>query len=65
MGDEYFTRLYGLRNEEAKKIRNGTSDKDEESVKTKQSNEGCESVNNDMRRTPGRQMSCESLSNQA
>ena len=40
MGDEYFTKLYGLRNEEAKKIRNGTTEGDKnDNVKAQQSNE--------------------------
>jgi hypothetical protein len=65
MGDEYFARLYGLRNEEAKKIRNGTTDQGDDLAKAQQSNEGCESVNNDTRLAVDRQSSCESLSNQA
>jgi hypothetical protein len=66
VGDEYFTKLHGLRNEEAKKIRNGTTEGDNnDNVKAQQSNEGCESVNNDTRLSVNRQSSCESLSNQA
>jgi amidophosphoribosyltransferase len=64
IGDDYFARLYGLRNEEAKKLRSGSA-KSDDTVKAEQSNEGCESVNNDMRLARDRQSSCESLSNQA
>jgi amidophosphoribosyltransferase len=48
IGDEYFTKLFALRNEGAKKVRNGTSDADDDSAggKTQQSNNGCESLSN-------------------
>ena len=63
IGDQYFTKLYDLRNEEAKEVRNGNKSGDSES-KAKQSNDGCESVSNDTRgSTTLRQDSCESLSN--
>lgn len=64
IGDEYFTKLYDLRNEEAKTVRNGGKTSEDSESKARQSNEGCESVNNDTRgSTTLRQDSCESLSN--
>ena len=65
IGDEYFTKLYDLRNEKAKLSRNGTAgNSDAPDARTQQSNDGCESVNNDTRMSTGRQdSSCESLSN--
>lgn len=64
IGDEYFTKLYDLRNEEAKKVRNGNKSSGDSESKAKQSNEGCESVSNDTREsTTLRQDSCESISN--
>ena len=64
IGDEYFTKLYDLRNEGAKEVRNGNMSSGDSESRTKQSNEGCESVSNDTREsTTLRQDSCESLSN--
>ncbi len=66
IGDQYFTKLYDLRNEEAKKVRNGTKPTEDPTTKARQSNDGCESVSNDTRgSTTLRQDSCESLSNNA
>lgn len=62
IGDEYFTKLYDLRNEEAKMVRNGTSD--DPTAKAQQSHNGCESVNNDTRSNNMQDDSCESIPSQ-
>lgn len=63
LGDEYFTRLYDLRNEGAKQKRNGDSTTDK-TGRAKQSNEGCESMSNDLKPKLTTRDSCESINNQ-
>lgn len=65
IGDEYFERLYNLRNEDAKQSR-GASDRGESGTTSKpqQSNDGCESVMNDTRNDRVvRSSSCEAMQN--
>lgn len=63
MGDPYFTRLYDLRNEGAKILRNKGSVSDTNQAKPLASNGGCESVSNDTRNAASKEDSCESLTN--
>jgi len=65
IGDEYFERLYNLRNDDAKQSR-GASDGRESGTtnKPQQSNDGCESVMNDTRNDHViRSSSCEAMQN--
>mmetsp|Transcript_17005 Transcript_17005/g.39041 ORF Transcript_17005/g.39041 Transcript_17005/m.39041 type:complete len:568 (-) Transcript_17005:1439-3142(-) len=64
IGDEYFERLYNLRNDDAKQSRNA-SDKGELGMsKPQQSNDGCESVKNDTRKEyMTKTSSCEAVQN--
>lgn len=58
IGDEYFTKLHTLRNDDAQQERNSGA------VNGKSSNDGCESVSNDKRvSSDSRTASCESLTN--
>jgi amidophosphoribosyltransferase len=52
IGDEYFTRLYARRNESAKKERANGDATNPKALKPQQSSGGCESISNDMRRSP-------------
>ena len=68
IGDEYFTKLYNLRNDEAKMKRNSSSfatSASSASLKHSavQSNDGCESVSNDKRSGYASDDGCESLTN--
>ena len=70
IGDEYFSKLYNLRNETAKEMRNSSvasfvSSASSSSLSkiTKQSNDGCESVSNDKRSGNLPDDGCESLAN--
>ena len=68
IGDEYFTKLYNLRNDEAKMKRNNSSfatSASSASLKQSavQSNDGCESVSNDKRSGYASDDGCESLTN--
>lgn len=58
IGDEYFERLYNLRNDDAKQSR-GVSDRGKQ-----QSNDGCESMQNALRKEQiARSSSCEAMQN--
>ena len=64
IGDEYFTKLYDLRNDEAKMKRNGNVSASSPMRKSAaQSNDGCESVSNDKRSGDISDDGCESLAN--
>lgn len=66
IGDAYFQRLYNLRNDAAKQKRNGTSTGNLgiPMQKPQQSNDGCESVQNDIRKDAmARSNSCEAILN--
>eukprot|EP00934_Nitzschia_sp_Nitz4_P002479 Nitzschia sp. Nitz4//scaffold170_size48074//34977//36881//NITZ4_007110-RA/size48074-augustus-gene-0.35-mRNA-1//-1//CDS//3329538655//2469//frame0 len=65
IGDEYFTRLFSTRNEDAKIARNSgvTTVKGDLPAKAKASNNGCEPVSNDVRQAKATSDSCEPISN--
>jgi hypothetical protein len=68
IGDEYFSKLYDLRNDAAKMERiNSTlstyTQASSSSKGAKQSNDGCESVSNDKRNGYNSDDGCESLNN--
>mmetsp|Transcript_3145 Transcript_3145/g.7184 ORF Transcript_3145/g.7184 Transcript_3145/m.7184 type:complete len:309 (-) Transcript_3145:221-1147(-) len=66
IGDAYFQRLYNLRNDAAKQQRgtnSGTGDLGTPATKPKQSNDGCESVQNDRKNAVSRTGSCEAIQN--
>ena len=64
IGDEYFTKLSGLRNDDAKQKRNSSViSLPSTSSLPVQSNDGCESVSNDKRGGNNPDDGCESLSN--
>eukprot|EP00531_Pseudo-nitzschia_arenysensis_P020237 CAMPEP_0116152776 /NCGR_PEP_ID=MMETSP0329-20121206/20861_1 /TAXON_ID=697910 /ORGANISM="Pseudo-nitzschia arenysensis, Strain B593" /LENGTH=206 /DNA_ID=CAMNT_0003649579 /DNA_START=119 /DNA_END=739 /DNA_ORIENTATION=- len=67
IGDSYFQKLYNLRNEAAKQKRNSTAGMGDMGISTKkpqQSNDGCESVQNDNRKDAlARKGSCEAILN--
>mmetsp|Transcript_1151 Transcript_1151/g.2335 ORF Transcript_1151/g.2335 Transcript_1151/m.2335 type:complete len:309 (-) Transcript_1151:145-1071(-) len=63
MGDPYFTRLYNLRNEDAKILRNEGSVSNANQAKPLASNGGCESVSNDTRNAASKEDACEPLTN--
>jgi len=66
IGDEYFQRLYNLRNEAAKQKRNvsGMGELGSSTKKPQQSNDGCESVQNDNRKeSMANPNSCEAILN--
>lgn len=61
IGDDYFAKLHDQRNDQAKQDRlNGGSKK---RSLPQQSNDGCESVNNDKRGVSSRDDACESITN--
>mmetsp|Transcript_9054 Transcript_9054/g.25935 ORF Transcript_9054/g.25935 Transcript_9054/m.25935 type:complete len:529 (+) Transcript_9054:430-2016(+) len=60
MGDEYFTKLFALRNDDAKQKRLGNGNTD---GKPQQSNAGCESASNDTRNNKSNEDACESITN--
>jgi amidophosphoribosyltransferase len=65
IGDDYFTRLHEARNDGAKEKRKQPLQGGPSAKKPQQSNNGCESVNNDKRETVGEEGgSCEPLTNQ-
>lgn len=59
MGDPYFTKLYNLRNEDAKIQRNNGRNQ----AKPLASHGGCESVSNDTRNAASKEAACEPLTN--
>jgi amidophosphoribosyltransferase len=62
IGDEYFDKLFNLRNDDAKQKR--AMENGDGSKRAKGSNDGCESVSNDKRNSKLQNSgSCESLSN--
>jgi hypothetical protein len=61
IGDAYFTKLFALRNEEAKQKRNNGENSKE--LRPQQSNSGCESVSNDTRRQTEPENACEAITN--
>jgi amidophosphoribosyltransferase len=66
IGDAYFTKLYERRNEAAKQEQDEELNaKNPKAVTRQQSSGGCESVSNDMRRSPSSDDMCESISNNA
>ena len=64
MGDEYFTKLYDLRNEAAKVKRNNGTTANQKSQKPMASNGGCEPVSNDTRGTASKDDACEPITNE-
>lgn len=64
MGDEYFTKLYDLRNETAKVQRNNGTTANQKSLKPMPSNGGCESVSNDTRGATSKDDACEPINNE-
>ena len=65
IGDAYFTRLYDLRNEDAKQLRNNGVANGEESKnqKPQSSSGGCEPVTNDTRSLVTKDDMCEPITN--
>ena len=63
MGDEYFTKLYALRNDDAKQKRKTNAGSDDKVLRPQQSNGGCESVSNDMRNQKHPENLCEAITN--
>ena len=65
IGDKYFTQLYALRNEDAKIQRNSgvATAENPKALKPQQSNSGCESVSNDMRKSRSKEDMCEPITN--
>ena len=66
IGDKYFERLYNLRNDAAKEMKNSfvsQSSTISQTKKAQQSNDGCESVSNDKRGGYSSDDGCESLTN--
>ena len=63
MGDPYFTKLYNLRNEDAKTLRNKGGASSANQAKPLASHEGCESVSNDTRNAKSQEDACEPLTN--
>jgi len=61
LGDPYFARLYNLRNEDAKTMRNKGSSQSTTQAKPLASNEGCESVSNDTRNAISAEDACEPI----
>ena len=64
MGDSYFTKLYDLRNDDAKQKRNSiVAGNNGKVLKPQQSNGGCESVSNDTRSENQPENLCEAITN--
>lgn len=63
MGDPYFTKLYNLRNEDAKTQRNHGRPSNTSQAKPLASHEGCESVSNDTRNAASKDYACEPITN--
>lgn len=62
MEDEYFVKLFARRNEEAKTARNNKFTVDDPGTsKAQASNNGCESVSNDLRESSQHRDSCEPI----
>lgn len=65
IGDAYFTKLFDLRNDDAKQLRNnGAVTKNPKDLRPQASNSGCESVTNDMRKSISKDDMCEAIVNE-